>query len=317
MATKVMTWDEAILHVLRENNTAMHYRDIASAIVDQQLRPEDKIGSTPAITVNSYLRGEKLKGKVEPTGKKGEYALSNKSQTANKVISFVTSPLEDDSPEDVLITAYGRFWDRKQFEVNNNELYGTNIQTKKSAIVCFSRYSGIYLLHKGYEVIYVGQATDLAKRIADHTSDDKRNRWDNFSWFSITSLKDNEMPEDVSKKNLSHKSLLDTLEALLIETLGPERNKKVGNDFEDKEFEQIQEVEYLKRKFQAQTATKLAKQPQKTSSNRPEVASAVAPAGTGPVVVARAQVTTIPGVTTSSGAVAERPATSQKRHGRR
>jgi len=32
----------------------------------------------------------------------------------------------------------------------------------------------------------------------------------------------------------------------LIENLGPARNKKVGNDFEDKEFEQISETECLK-----------------------------------------------------------------------
>ena len=299
MAGKIMTWDEAIFRVLKESKKPMHYRDIASAIVEQQLRPEDKIGSTPAITVNSYLRGEKLKDKVEPTGKKGEYALASKNPTSSNAASLAASQLDEDSPEDVLITAYGRFWDRKLFETNNNELYGTNVQTKKSAIVCFSRYSGIYLLHKGYEVVYVGQATELAKRIADHANDDKRNRWDNFSWFSITSLKDNEMPEDVVKKNLSHKSLLDTLEALLIETLGPERNKKVGNDFEDKEFEQIQEVEYLKRKLQAQVATKLMKQPQRSST--PQGLPATTTIHTSaPKANRKKKVATAPGVTTSS-----------------
>lgn len=300
MAGKITTWDEAILRVLKESKKPMHYRDIASAIVEQQLRPEDKIGSTPAITVNSYLRGEKLKDKVEPTGKKGEYALASTNHTSNKAVSIVASQLDEDSPEDVLITAYGRFWDRTLFETNNHELYGTNVQTKKSAIVCFSRYSGIYLLHKGYEVVYVGQATELAKRIADHANDDKRNRWDNFSWFSITSLKDNEMPEDVVKKNLSHKSLLDTLEALLIETLGPERNKKVGNDFEDKEFEQIQEVEYLKRKLQAQTTTKLLKQLQKSSTPQGQTATTAIHSGPAPKANRKKRVVTAPGVTTSS-----------------
>lgn len=255
MATKVMTWDEAILKVLKEKNGAMHYREIASAIVEGQLRPEDKVGSTPAITVNNYLRGKKLKDKVVPAGDKGEYVLINKNVGLRSSRS-VSSSQREESPEDVLITAYGRFWDRRLFENNGYQLYGTSIQTKKSAVVCFSKYSGIYLLQKGYEVIYVGQAIDLAKRLSDHLSDDKRNRWDNFSWFSITSLKDNEMPEDTPKKNLSHKSLLDTLEALLIETLGPERNKKVGNSFEDKEFEQIEEVEFLKRKNQNQVVEK-------------------------------------------------------------
>lgn len=251
MATKVMTWDDAILKVLKENNRVMHYREIASAIVDGQLRPEDKVGSTPAITVNNYLRGKKLKDKVTPTGNKGMYALTDgHSSSLNTNLTIVK---EDDALEDVLITSYGRFWDRKLFEKNKNQIFGTSVQTKNSAVVSFTNCSGIYLLHKGYEVIYVGQAQELAKRIADHFNDDKRNRWDNFSWFSITPLKDNEMPEDSPKKNLSYKSLLDTLEALLIETLGPERNKKVGNDFEDKEFEQIAELDYLKRKMQNQT----------------------------------------------------------------
>ena len=251
MATKVMTWDEAILKVLKENNRVMHYREIATAIVDGRLRPENKVGSTPAITVNNYLRGKKLKDKVGPAGNKGEYALVNSLSSGSK--TNLTTLNKDDTPEDVLITSYGRFWDRKLFEENKNLIYGTSVQTKNSAVVSFSNCSGIYLLHKGYEVIYVGQAKELAKRVADHLNDDKRNRWDNFSWFSITPLKDNELPEDSPKKNLSHKSLLDTLEALLIETLGPERNKKVGNDFEDKEFEQITELEYLKRNIQNQT----------------------------------------------------------------
>ena len=151
--------------------------------------------------------------------------------------------------EESLITAYGRFWDRSLWLQNKYALYGTSILTKNAACVNFSKHYGLYLLHKGHQVIYVGQATNhsLSVQLANHHVDHLRNRWDSFSWFS---LKDIESAQDEGAKatrTLNVSKIIDTLEALLIETLGPERNNKDGNGFGDKEFEQITESKFLKK----------------------------------------------------------------------
>ena len=248
MATK-LTWDKAILKVLNDAGGPMDYNEIATQIIEQDLVKTST--ATPANSVNSYLHSDKLTDKVVPI-RRGVYILKDLLQKdpslATLPVSENTEEDEESNVDDALITAYGRFWSRSQWEDNNNRLYGTSVRTANAAGVDFADYAGIYLLHKGYEVIYVGQAKRLVERLDAHTKDDKRNRWDNFSWFCIDDI-DEAIEKESSKiqKSLSIPALLDTLEALLIETLGPERNKKVGNGFEDKEFEQIEAKVFLER----------------------------------------------------------------------
>jgi len=45
--------------------------------------------------------------------------------------------------------------------------------------------SGIYALYKGKKLYYVGIATNLLKRVEDHTKDPHRYRWDKVSFFVI------------------------------------------------------------------------------------------------------------------------------------
>lgn len=252
MATKKMSWDEAIIQVLTENGGVMHYRDIADAIAEKNLRSPEEMGATPANTVNVIIHSDKLKDKVASTGERGKYVLASVLQQ-NPILVPVTPNEEDEDDEgdvrDALISAFGRFWNREMFEKNELKLLGINMlaspKTKNISGVDFSDHPGIYMLHKGYQVIYVGQATHLCERLIYHTTKDLRNRWDNFSWFSIKDITSDS--EECKDRSFSEPSLLDTLEALLIETLGPERNKKAGNEFSDKEFEQISSGEYYKR----------------------------------------------------------------------
>ena len=239
---KETPWDELIIQVLKNKGAAMRYSDIADEIVNGGKR--NKVGATPANTVNGYLRSDKLKDKVVCVGR-GVYILKEFYNSSTTIIPDGTNKEDDENDvSDALITAYGRFWDRNLFQTNKNHLYGSNIKTKNADVYDFHECGGIYLLHKGYNVTYVGQAEKLSKRLEDHTTDHLRNRWDNFSWFCIDSI-DNETNENT--KSMSNEAILDTLEALLIETLGPERNKKVGNDFEDKEFEQNTAIEYIEK----------------------------------------------------------------------
>lgn len=244
-----MSWDKAIVKVLKEKGAAMHYAQIADAISEQELRSKEEMGATPAITVNQYLRN-KLKDQVTPTGVRGEYILSSLLPHDVSTLIVSTNASEDEEDNDLgdaLITAYGRFWSRELFEQNQQHLYGVSVKTKHSSSIDFAEMSGVYLLHHGHQVVYVGQAKHLQQRLSAHLADDKRNRWDNFSWFSIDPIDATE--ESNKTKSIAFDFLLDTLEALLIETLGPERNKKVGNEFEDKEFEQITYMEYLQRQL--------------------------------------------------------------------
>lgn len=243
-----LSWKQAILKVLKEHPRVLKYYDIADIIVNEGLRTSGEIGATPAITVNSILHSDKLKKEVTCVGR-GEYILTehlDKNPSLASTSSSVPAEEEDNVVDDALITAFGRFWDRKLWEENNKQLLGGSSKTNKAPSVDFSEHAGIYLLHKGYEVIYVGQALKLKTRLDAHTTNDKRNRWDNFSWFSLQSF-DKEAEKNGATKSFGTPALLDTLEALLIETLGPERNKKVGNGFDYLEFEQLTEKEYLQR----------------------------------------------------------------------
>lgn len=249
MSTK-LTWDKAILKVLADAGSAMDYNDIATRIIELDL--VKTTSATPANSVNSYLHGDKLIDKVVCI-RRGVYILKELLESNPSLATLPKSedPETDEEAnlDDALITAYGRFWSRALWEANNKRLYGTSVKTANATGVDFTEHSGIYLLHKGYTVIYVGQARKIVDRIDSHTKDDKRNRWDGFSWFCLDDF-DDISEKDASKKQklLSIPALLDTLDALLIETLGPERNKKVGNGFEDKEFEQIEAKDYLERR---------------------------------------------------------------------
>lgn len=242
---KQMSWEDAIRTVLTQAKAPMSYVDIANKIIDQKLR--STFGRSPAITVVSIIRNSKLKDDVYKT-ERGKYCLKQYATKLKDTPSPSDIELQEDSDEeekefDDLITAYGRFWSRDMFEDNQKKLYGSAINTAK-ANYDFSKDSGIYLLHKGYTVVYAGQADSLSKRIAVHTQDLNRGRWDNFSWFSISN-RGEDTGDNNKSRNLSVKKILDTLEALLIETLGPERNKKGGNGFADKEIMQIKVTDYV------------------------------------------------------------------------
>ena len=240
-----MPWEKAILKVLEDSDRAMHYRDITSEIVDKGLRSSENIGATPANTVNAIIHGPKLADKVVSLGG-GKYILQSHVAPNPSMISAPDKIMEDEETDvsDALITAYGRFWSREKWEQNNKKMYGTSLVTTNAQCIDFSNHSGIYMLHMGNQVIYVGKATNLRTRIDAHTRDKKRNKWDRFSWFSIQDLECG--LEELNKKTLTSDALLDTLEALLIEVLGPERNKQDGNNFIDKEFEQVDEKDFLK-----------------------------------------------------------------------
>lgn len=243
---KTNNWEVGILAVLKNNGSAMSYHKIADEILDESLVDTDT--QNPYISVNNYLRKLMVDGKVKRV-ERGVYILTEHYQdyiNANQNPNTEGFVDQEDLPEeeevvDNPISAYGRFWSRRLFMDNNYQLFGIYFKKTRSTNrqmpepVIFSDKAGIYLLHKGYQVIYVGRASSkrLAERLKEHCGDLLRNRWDNFSWFSI---------DDATKDeclSIKPDDMLASLEALLIEVMGSDNNMRRGDNFSDKEYEQV------------------------------------------------------------------------------
>jgi hypothetical protein len=235
-------WMKAIIQVLQQAAKPMHYTEIAQAILDQKLRKD--FGATPAATVNANIAwdikhrpSETLFARVEP----GVFALL---QGAGGAATPTTPPepppeAQKEAVEESagIIQAFGMFWRRDRVRWSNNpELLGQQQQVTK--IVDFNDQRGVYLLHDGQRVVYVGQVADqpLGRRLYQHTADRLNGRWDRFSWFGIRRVTQEGQLVDVDLKTLTAADIITALEALLIEGLEPPQNRQRGKDFSAVEY---------------------------------------------------------------------------------
>lgn len=243
---KTNNWEDGIISVLDENGSAMFYHKIADKIIENNL--VDTETQNPYITVNNYLQKLLEAGRVKQV-ERGIYIIA---QNYSKYLESNQNPdtegfedeentLEEKEAVNNPISAYGRFWSRRLFYENGCNLYGVYFQKTRttsrqtSEPMDFTNRAGVYLLHKGYQVIYVGRASTkrLAERLEEHCGDQLRNRWDSFSWFSIDEISKDEC------LSIKPDDMLASLEALLIEVIGPDNNMRRGDKFSDKEYEQV------------------------------------------------------------------------------
>ena len=107
---------------------------------------------------------------------------------------------------------------------------------------------GVYLLHDGNKVVYVGRKTDqpLGLRLKQHTSDRLNGRWDRFSWFGIFGVSEDGRLAKKTADVFNIDNLIATMEALLIEGLEPPQNRKRGDDFSAVEFLHVADPEIQK-----------------------------------------------------------------------
>ncbi|MGB8899179.1 MAG: hypothetical protein WCC90_08075 [Methylocella sp.] len=85
-------------------------------------------------------------------------------------------------------------------------------------------------------MIYVGRAVDtLFARLKAHTTDRLGGRWDRFSWFGLRTVGDDGELSD-SGVPWSHDVVVETMEALLIESLEPPLNRRRGDNFSGAEY---------------------------------------------------------------------------------
>lgn len=251
-----MKWQDAIIKVLEESEEPLHYAEIAEQIVERGLR--ENVGATPARTVAYYLSTSLTnEGDASPFERvaRGEYRPREvRSVSAEGGQPRPTAPFASEESEDVEeygpINAFGMYWRRKDVSWTGSSIKLLGQQYKGSDDVDFGEQRGIYLLHDGREVIYVGRTTSqrLGFRLKEHTKDRLEGRWDRFSWFGINVVdSDGSLVENEDRIEVPIESLIVAMESLLIEGLEPRQNRRRGDGFVAVEYLQVVDPDVLKK----------------------------------------------------------------------
>lgn len=258
---KVFTWKEAINVVLEQFPGGLHYNKIADSIIEQGLR--QTVGATPAATVNAQIAASiKHDGTASPYVRldKGIFSLKSSLSPIDGAYLAAESPhmVEQDEAEAQIIHSFGMYWRRDAVVWKNNpKLWGYN--KEGASKVDLGGQRGIYLLHDGREVIYVGRSEDtIGKRLLAHTKDRLAFRWDRFSWFGLNAVAENgaiePMPSSYSANNM-----IATLEAILIEAMEPRLNRQRGQDLGDSEYFQHEDTSLKNAKLMTDITSLLTK----------------------------------------------------------
>lgn len=262
---KQLTWRKAVEKVLGSTDNAMHYKDIADAIVTEGLRTD--LGATPSatvsVTLNTSIAKEGERSPFQRVGR-GEYLLRSRSaekQVKTRAASKTDKPTSATETEEQyeIVTSFGMFW-RRDFVDWGATPQILGMQQIGAEAVDFNRQLGIYLLYDGREVIYVGRCTDrpLGRRLYEHTADRLATRWDRFSWFGLLPVSERgalgEMPETYHASKM-----IPAYEAMLIEALEPRQNRKRGDDLSAVEYLQKEDPEIDRKKRKAVLENALAK----------------------------------------------------------
>lgn len=194
---------------------------IAERIIARGLR--ENVGATPANTVASTI-ALSIQAPNSPyvRVRRGEYALTRELTEA--VEAHPVEELEREETETGALNSFGMFWRRDLVLWTRAKLLGT--QSSAAESVNFSEQKGVYLLHDRDRVVYVGRADDtLFARVRAHTVDRLSGRWDRFSWFGLRAVQDNGQLAPIAS-DWTHHVVIETLEALLIESLGASIEQK-------------------------------------------------------------------------------------------
>lgn len=246
-----LTWHEAIQHVLAERASGMHCSEITDRIIELGLR--ENLGATPQNIVRAQLATSvRRKGTASPYVKvaKATFALRELlvASESGSGMSRDDRSLDAEDDDTGLIQAFGMYWMRDSVHwAGNTSLLGR--QEVGATVVDFADQRGVYLLHDGREVIYVGRATDrgIGPRLHQHTHNRLRSRWDRFSWFGLRRVaEDGELCSIAYTP--SEEIIAVTLEALLIEGLEPRQNRKRGDGFTAVEYLQAEDPEVARQR---------------------------------------------------------------------
>lgn len=242
-------WKKAIQQVLGDANGVLGCEDIARRIIDTGLRTE--VGATPASTVAAFLSAS-LRETDSPYLRvsRGLYTLKANAHGSDRAPGHDAVEVSSEAAETGALRAFGMFWRRDQvIWTGAPRLVGK--QGSGASDVNFADQIGVYLLHDRERVIYVGRATDtLYSRLKTHTVDRLSGRWDRFSWFGIREVNDDGSLGD-KVVPWTPEVVIETMEALLIESLEPPLNRKRGDNFSAIEFIQVTDPQLEKVQKQA------------------------------------------------------------------
>lgn len=249
-----LSWRDAIIRVLSDANGPMHYSDIADAIAERELRQE--LGATPANSVNGCIFvSMQREGDRSPFVRlsRGMYAL----RQGNGLVTDSRSVDESEADETGLINAFGMYWARSSVLWSAHPRV-LGHQHPGSSPVDFCEQKGVYLLHDGHAVVYVGRTTDqpLGVRLRQHTIDRLNGRWNRFSWFGVCGVSESGALETPRNERFDLSMLIVTMEALLIEGLEPPQNRRRGDEFKAVEFLQAEDPD-IQRQMQMRAIDEL------------------------------------------------------------
>jgi hypothetical protein len=157
------------------------------------------------------------------------------AQAATETLTIV------ENEERGVLGAFGMFWQRDSviWDARKPQLLGS--QGAGATSINFADQIGLYLLHDHARVVYVGRATDsLVSRLKTHTADRLGGRWDRFSWFGLRGVRDDGHLSD-AEATWSQDVVVETMEALLIESLEPPLNRRRGDNLIGVEYIQTRD----------------------------------------------------------------------------
>lgn len=237
MTSRSLTWQQAVLCVLRETNAPLHYTEVEREIIRRDLKSKT---ATSQATTNSALRNLLSKsgknGVREIYNQKGVYAIASLGEKLNQQLR------EEEAAENgenrITVKALGLFWERNRVNWNSgNKLLGQ--QSENAITVDFADQDGVYILHDRRDIMYVGKTYTptarygLYKRLQDHHQDPRKTvYWDAFSWFGFKPVSaEGKLGEAPNTATL--KSVIDVIEAIFIEALMPRLNQQSGEGMAD------------------------------------------------------------------------------------
>jgi HB1, ASXL, restriction endonuclease HTH domain len=251
------SWKEAIIQVLKQQARPMQYTEIAQSIAELGLK--SNLGPAPSQKVSAIIcKSMKTLGDGSPFLRVcvGVYALRHQPAAKHARQHPLAQRVEGTAEElegAGLVNAFGMYWIRGRVLWTPAKPRILGQEQTGSKPVDFCSQQGVYLLHDGRTVVYVGRTTDqpLGVRLRQHVADRLNTRWDRFSWFGVYSVAESGSLNTAPAVPYTLDMLIVTMEALLIEGLEPPQNRKRGDDFRAAEFIQVEDPEIQKgRKMQ-------------------------------------------------------------------
>ena len=251
MATKELTWREAIERVLSEKGEPMNYLAITEEILEQNLRVST--GATPSYTVAAQLTQDLALPKGQSKFTRVSRGIYGLAAWGSAVASTTAEAGIHGTAFQPGVQAYGMYWERSSVDWTKSSIALWGQQYQKSDQVDFAGQRGLYLLYDHRSIIYVGRATQqsLGSRLRDHTCDRLRSRWDRFSWFCFWGVKESGELVSLWDESFDTETMISQVEGVFIEALEPTQNRQAGKGFVGIEYLQVEDPSFREQRTKA------------------------------------------------------------------